>query len=904
MRFRLAALPSFALAVAAGTFAAAATAAAQTSSPQPTDGGRVLTALRVTAAPRIDGRLDEADWQRAQPAGDFVQAVPRSGAPASERTEVRVLYDQDALYVGFRAYDSRPDSIASLLARRDANGVYTDWLHVAVDSYHDRRTAWRFSLNPRGVQGDGTIVNDTERDALWDAVWQGASTIDALGWTAEFRIPLSQLRFTVRPGGDALVWGINFTREIARRGERAYWSPTPPDQPGVVSRMGTLVGLDSLNTPGRLELMPYARAQLTRAPGSVANPFYRRNASEAAVGLDLRYRLPANLTLSTTINPDFGQVEADPAVVNLSAFEQAFPERRPFFLEGADVFRFGGTRTFDDDDRPNFFYTRRIGRAPTRRISGGDVAWVDAPLQTPILGAAKVSGKTQNGWSVGALGAATREQTARYVSPGGVESRAAVEPTSGYGIVRARRDLRGGNTVLGVIATGVERDLGEPTLAALLPNRALAGGVDFEHAWGNRTWSVSGVLAATHVAGEPAVLVRLQRAAYRLYQRPDADYLDVDSARRSLAGQFVAFSVAKTGGQRWLGSSTFEGTSPGFETNDLGFQQRADRRTWSNALRYRSNRIGTRGLARAFREYEVTGNYTLATNFGNTLVSNRLGMGGQGTLRNFWKIDGRVSYPLGTWDDRLTRGGPMVHLPTRWSINGGFSTDSRRRVYGHLGGSADGDSAGRRGRFLNTWLELRPSEAIRLRLAPTYSRRTDTDQYIASLTDVNATTTYGRRYVFAETRREEIAAEMRADWTFTPRLSLQLFARPFASRGRFTEFTYLSAPERFGFTTYGPSNVTRANGRLRLDPDGAGPSPALDIAEPNFAVRALRGNAVVRWEFRPGSALFVVWQQARDGTLDDPYGAEPRRLVGDVGRSFGDVGRDVFLVKVSRYIGR
>jgi hypothetical protein len=348
---------------------------------QGADPGRVVTAVRARGAIRVDGRLDEATWAAAHPAADFVQTVPSSGAPASERSEVRVLFDRGSLYVGFRLHDSRPDSIAAQLARRDAGGIYTDWAHVAIDSYHDRRTAWRFSLNPRGVQADGSIFNDTERDPLWDAVWEGASAIDSLGWTAEFRIPLSQLRYSARADGGVQVWGINFAREIARRGERAYWSPTPPDAPGVVSRMGTLVGLDSLADPSRLELIPYARAQVTRAPGSAANPFYDPTDGGAAAGLDLRYRLPRNLTFSASVNPDFGQVEADPAVVNLSAFEVFFPERRPFFLEGQDVFRFGGTRTFNDDDRPNFFYTRRLGRAPQRRLGGADVEWVDAPAR-------------------------------------------------------------------------------------------------------------------------------------------------------------------------------------------------------------------------------------------------------------------------------------------------------------------------------------------------------------------------------------------------------------------------------------------------------------------------------------------------------------------------------------------
>ncbi|MGZ8455412.1 MAG: DUF5916 domain-containing protein [Gemmatirosa sp.] len=867
--------------------------------------GRVLHAAATPSAPKIDGRLDEAAWAGAQPAGDFVQAVPTAGAAATERSEVRVLYDRTSLYVGYRLYDSRPDSIARQLARRDAGGIYTDWAHVAIDSYRDRRTAFRFSLSPRGVQADGFIFDDTQRDANWDAVWEGASSIDSLGWVAEFRIPLSQLRYSVRADGRAQLWGINFAREIARKGERSYWSPTPPDQPAIVSVMGTLTGLDSLGEPGRLELVPYVRVQSTQSPAQPANPLHDARDGEAAVGVDLRYRLPRNLTLSATVNPDFGQVEADPAVVNLSAFEIFFPERRPFFLEGTDVFRFGGTVTFNDDDRPTFFYTRRLGRAPALRLTGAEVQWAEAPTQTPILAAAKVSGKTPGGWSVGILGAATREQEARYVSATGDVRRASVEPTSGYGIARVRRDLRGGNTAVGAVATIVARDLDAPALAPLLPERAAVAGLDFEHAWGNRTWTVSGVTAGTRVEGSPQAMTRLQRAPYRLFQRADADHLALDTARTALAGRFTALSLARTGGRHWLGSTTFEETTPGFETNDLGFGQRADRRTLSNVITYRENRIGTRGLARHFRDHAVNAYYTHGLNFAGDRVTSRAAIGAGGTLRSFWRVDAFHSQSFAVADDRLTRGGPLVHVPMRWSSTLDVTSDSRRPAVLGLSLAADGDSTGRRGRGVGLALDVRPSAALRLRLQPDYARRTDTDQYVTAVGDPLATATTGRRYVFADIVREELALEVRADWTFSPTLSLQLFARPFAARGRYQSFKELERPATFGFATYGDDRGTlaRTDGTVRVDPDATGPAPAFAFAEPEYAVRALRGNAVARWEFRPGSALFVVWQRQGDGALDDPLTGPRSALGGDVARAFRDKGRDVLLVKVSRWMG-
>ena len=471
--------------------------------------------------------------------------------------------------------------------------------------------------------------------------------------------------------------------------------------------------------------------------------------------------------------------------------------------------------------------------------------------------------------------------------------------------MRVRRDLRDGNTVIGGIATAVARDLADAALAPLLTERSGAGGVDFEHAWGSRTWAVSGVLAGTRVSGDARALQRLQRAPYRLFQRPDADHLEPDSTRVALGGRFSALSLAKTGGRHWLGSTTFEETTPGFETNDLGFQQRADRRTWSNQVSFRENRIGTRGFGRHFRQYDLGAFYTLAYNHGGDLVSNRPGGRASATFQNFWRASAMYSFAGAAGDDRLTRGGPLVRVPRAWSVNADVRTDSRRAAVLELSGTVGGNAAGEWRRDVSLELDARPTSAVRLRVEPSYSRSLDLDQHVAAGGDPLASATFGRRYVFADLAREELAADVRVDWTFTPRLSFELFARPFASRGRYLRFKALARPEAFGFAPYGEGAATalRAAGRVRLDADGAGAAPEVAFAEPDFAVRALRGNAVARWEFRPGSTLFVVWQQQREGALDAPYGARAGSLGRDAARVFGDPGTDVLLVKISRWIG-
>ncbi len=840
----------------------------------------------------VDGRLDDPAWQGDRIAHPFVQREPLAGQPASHPTEVLVRYDASAVYVGLRLHDSAPDSIARQVNRRDNNDGYSDWVYVGIDSYFDRRTAFVFAVNPANVQYDALLFNDTDDDQTWDAVWVSGTRVDSAGWTAELRIPLSQLRYLVPPAGTPATWGFQVSRQITRHGEESFWSPAPPTQPGIVSRFGNLTGLRDLGAPSRLQLLPYLRTQATRAPGQSANPFFEATAGEVAIGGDLRYVLPAGLTLTGTVNPDFGQVEADPAVVNLSAFEVFFPERRPFFLEGTDIFRFGRTTTLDSDIAPNFFYSRRIGRAPQRRL-GSDVAFSDVPRFSTILGATKLSGKT-GPWTSGLLAAVTDAEEARVLRTTGTRDQLVVEPRTFSAVERVRRDFRGGMTVLGGFASQVRRDLSDSVLTASLAREALTAGADFEVAWARRTWAVSGVLAGARVAGDPRVMTALQRSNVRLFQRPDNDYLDVDTTQATLEGWYGAFSLAKPGGL-WRASITYEGTSPGLEANDLGFQTRADMHALSSTVRHVQPVQG-----RLTRSWSAGAAITHNWNFGGDLLAQRYAVFGEMQLRNFWTLEVNANAnPRRVIDDRLTRGGPLTIRPRDRSASISFESDDRRAVVGELRVDARTNEVGESEFTYGVGLELRPAPSFRLRLEPQYNRQYDVDQYLTTTIDPNARRTFGRRYVFGDIEQRTIEMETRAEWILSPRFSLQIVAQPFTSTGRFDRFKDFRAPRTFTFDTYGvdKGRIERANGRVLVEP---GDGQSFSFGEPDFTVRALRGNAVMRWECRPGSTLFLVWQQSRQ---DEVAQADP-----DVAGAFQDIARapatNVFLVKIAHFLGR
>ncbi|MEP6549834.1 MAG: DUF5916 domain-containing protein, partial [Gemmatimonadales bacterium] len=652
-------------------------------------------------------------------------------------------------------------------------------------------------------------------------------------------------------------------------------------------------------TPRRMEITPYISGRLIRAPGDRANPFYRANDAKPSAGADIKYGLPNGLTLTATVNPDFGQVEVDPAVVNLSAYESFFPEKRPFFVEGANIFNIGSINGGPSYGNQQIFYSRRIGRSPQRFPNG---QFVDLPDATTILGAGKLTGKVGK-WSVGVLNAVTAEETARVVDAASLQSTTAVEPLTNYFAGRIRRELRDGNTILSFGGTAVNRNLGDSVFRNLLRSSADAGSLDFEHRWANKQWTLTGALSRSLIQGSRAVIRNAQLSSARYYQRPDADYLGVDTTKNSLDGYSAKLGLNKSG--TWSMSATAKDISPGFEVNDLGFMGRVDYRNLGWGGSYNNNEAGKR-----LRSYSLFAGTNHAWNHGGdkiwTSFFNQITL----NFTNLWSWYGGGEYDPSARDDRLTRGGPLGRQPTQWGGWTEIDTDPRKTVSYSLNGFYYGDTNHGYAKDLSVGITVRPSSSIRLTLSPSLNLLHNTIQFVRPATDPLATTTYGRRYVFSDIFQTTLSATTRVEWTLSPLLSFQLYAQPFASTGRYEGFKELAIPGTQNYTVYGKDNgstiapvtdpMTEKVVSYDVDPDGPGAAPTFSINNPDFRTHSLRGNAVVRWEYRPGSALFFVWQQQREDFLPFEGGFHTGRETKAI---FGRPS-NVFLVKATYWFAR
>ena len=853
-----------------------------------------ILAVRRNGPVQIDGKIDEAAWQAATAITQFFQIDPNEGQPVSERTEARVLIDDAAIYVAVRSFDSDPKGIQSQLARRD-EGIDGDLVELIIDSYHDHLTAFLFRLSPAGARRDAAITAGGNQDQSWDAVWEGRSSVDAEGWSAEFRVPLSQLRYN--PGQSENTWGIQIGRKIARKAEVSVLAFTPKSQRGGVHAYGHITGLGDLPSPRRLELVPYALAK-TQHPGVAENdPFRERNSLAPGAGLDVKYGITSNFTLDVTFNPDFGQVEVDPAVVNLSAFETFFPERRPFFVEGAGIFGFGGMRTNNSSNGYNFLHTRRIGRSPARSLGGSNFTFVDAPLETTIATAAKLTGRTKNGWSIGVLDALTLREEAQFLDASGNRGVATVEPQSNFFVGRVKRDMRGGNTTIGFAGTAVNRQL-EPDLEPLFRKAAYTAGLDWNHAWGNRHWAFDGAVVYSYNAGSAAAIDVLQRSSARYLQRPDRESHHRDPTKTSLAGHVLEMTFARIAGEHWTGSLTYQDYSPGFEVNEAGFLGQTDMRGIAPLIAYNENKPG-----KYFRNWGQYLFWNPAWSYDGDLTFNGVGAITEAELPNFWNIFFRLDWRPPAFDPRLTRGGPVARIMRSQGTQFEIASDRRKKVTYSLYTSYYTNQSGGKSFNLNPRLSMRPSSALRVSLQPAYTKARGMAQFVTRVTDPLAADTYGSRYVFATLEQRQLSMVTRVDWTFSPTLSLQLFAQPLLASGDFVDYKEFAEPRQFEFDIYGrdAGTIARSNdGIYTVDPDAAGPAPSFTFGDRDFNQRSLRGNAVLRWEYRPGSALFFVWQQSR-------FGSE---RIGDfdVGRDFQELWsvhpENVFVIKATYWIGR
>ena len=814
---------------------------------------RTIEARRVDVPVTVDGVLSESAWS-APGAGDFLQFDPKTGEPATERSEVWVAYDDDALYIAARLYDSRPGSIATNFARRDAE-IRSDWFWVGIDGYRDGRNGSFFSVNPVGTIGDGILYDDTEFDASWDGIWERGVAIDERGWTVEMRIPFSQLRFERR---DEQVWGINFRRLNWRTGEEDHFELMPREEHGYVSRFAELRGLGGIAPPARVEVIPYVVGGGRFLQHHPDDPFNTGSDGFYDAGADLRLGIGSSMTLDATINPDFGQVEVDPAVLNLSAFENFYQERRPFFVEGGGLFAFGGAGGNYGWFNPNFFYTRRIGRPP--QGSPTHRGFAEQQDRTTILGAAKVTGRVADAWSLGVLSAATEREFVD-IDSAGVRFSDEVEPLTFYNVLRTRGEFNGGAQGIGVLGTATVRDLPESgPLGEVLPSRAFSVGVD-GHTFldESRAWSLAGWAGATSVAGSSDAITGLQLAPQRYFQQPDATHLGVDPTATSLEGWAGRVRIAKRSGNLRT-SAAIGALSPGFETNDIGYSRRADYLNWSvdgDYLWFEPDGI--------FRSKSVHAHAYQSYDFGGTALNAAYGVGVGGQLENFWGFEASLDYTPLTYDTRSTRGGPMIDGPAGWFGNASMNSDFRQPVaFSAYGGG--GNSPQEIWNFYSgLTLSFRPADQVQISVGPNWSREYTRAGYVATRVDPSMDATYGARYVFADLTQGTLSAEIRLDWAFTPELSLQVFAQPFLATGDYVGFKELARPKSYDFNVFGEgsSTIAYADGVYTADPDGEGSAPALSFRDPDFNYKSLRGTAVLRWEYMPGSTLYLVWTHNR-----------------------------------------
>ena len=830
-----------------------------------------IRAVRSEERIIIDGRLNEKVWRRPG-FTDMIQQDPDQGLKPSQKSEFWVAYDNEAIYFAAKYYDTRPDSIMARLVRRDFIwGDPSDGCVLYLDSYRDKRSGYFFYVSAAGTLADGLIENDAKQpnDLSWDGVWEGVPHLDDEGWSVEMKIPYSQLRFNK---GNSQLWGINVERFISRRFETDMLVYTPRNESGFTSRFPDLVGIEGITPPARIEFLPYVIGKAEYIGSDPNDPFNSGQNYLPSLGLDVRAGLGSGLTLNGTINPDFGQVELDPAVVNLTDVESSFEEKRPFFTEGTNIYRFGrgGTTNNVSFNWPttNIFYSRRIGRAPQGNLP--DYDYTDIPNGTHILGAAKISGQIYDGWKIGTIHALTKREFAD-LDLNGERSSVEVEPLTYYGIFRAQKDFNSGDQGFGILSTFTNRFFNDSSLRSSINKNAFVLGSDgWTYLDKENTYVLTGWAAISNVTGTTDRMIALQQSSTHYFQRPDAGHISVDSSATSLTGYSGRLMLNKNRG-KWNFNTAVGFISPRFEVNDLGFGSYSD---YLNAHFYTNY---TWNVPTDFYQYVGVEAATFVSyDFGGNRTSHGYWAGSYMALRVYYGGNISFTYNPSTLNSRKTRGGPLTLNPESKSFNVNLFTDNRVWWVLNLGGNAsfstDGDS-----RTIYTNFEFKVFPTLTLSVGPKFSKDISETQWVENFSDPIATETYGNRYIFAHLDQTTFSAEVRADWIISPKLSFQVYLQPLIASGKYNDFKFLVKPKSYDYTKYGENGSTIVKNRsengdiisYELDPDGDGPAEPKTIDNPDFNYTSLRGSAVLRWEYMPGSTIFLVWTQSREDVQPD-----------------------------------
>jgi len=847
-------------------------------------------AVRRTGAIAIDGQLGEPGWADAPKHSGFVQRFPKDADKPSVETRFSILYDDEAIYVGVWADDPAPDQIRALLTRRDVDAP-ADAVIVAFDSYHDRRTAYAFQLNAAGVQRDMLLFDDTNQDDTWDAVWTGNVAVTPTGWTAEYRIPLSQLRFA---SGDAQEWGFQLVRIIGRTGEQDSWSPWPRSAPQVVSKFGVVDGIDHLRSGRRLELLPYATGGVDRMPVEDGDPINQRYNMRRNIGLDLKYGLGPAFTVSATINPDFGQVEADPSKVNLSANELFFAEKRPFFLEGVDLFKLPIGNS--DNTVEGAFYSRRIGAAPAD--PGTDYDFIRAPQSTPIYGAAKLTGKTSSGWSVGVLDAITGQETAETFTMAPVDGRPAreepvVAALTNYAIARIKRDLGEGKTSIGMSATAVNRKLDDPHLESLVHDQAYTGGLQLQHRWADNAWTANVSMLGSWVHGTPEAMAETQNGAVHYWQRPDASNVHFDPMLTSMSGMQAKWMVGQLGDTKhWRFGAGGDLRTAGLELNDAGFQLSSDRMTPFFIVQYHEDSPGEHLL-----NWGTSNDVFWVQTLEPRLIDYGLEYNANVQFANYWQLYAGGNLGRAKWNLSALRGGRALRSDPQGSNYFTLNTDTRKPLWFSLNGYGSHNfTSGSFDGGLDLGATIQARSNVDVFVGPSVYARNDPMQYVDEVADAADQS----HFVFGRIHQTDVAMTLRVNWAFSPHLTLQAYAQPYVSSGHYDELKEVDHPGAVSyadrFHTFGGAESQLVDGTYQVNRGGT----MFSFDRPDFNFRQLRSTLVVRWEYRPGSTLFAIWSH---GQTSDAFDDGHFRFGRDATDLATAASENVIMVKANYWFG-
>lgn len=810
----------------------------------------ITKSIGEISPPEIDGIINDAAWDAVEWTSDYTEFEPDNGSAPTHQTKMKIVYNEKNLYVAFHALHPDPDQIVQRLSRRD--GFEGDLVNILLDSYNDERTAFSFIVSAAGVKGDVFISNNgSNTDSSWNPIWDTKTSIGNDGWIAEMRIPLSQLRFG---NEEEQVWGLQSTRRDFRNAEKSVWQHMPANAPGFVSNFGELKGIKGLQPQRQLEIQPYALAKYNSYPVETGNPFRSGNDFSFTAGIDAKIGITNDLTLDLTVNPDFGQVDADPGAIALDGFEIFFEERRPFFVENKNIFDYnlGG-------NQDNLFFSRRIGRSPQGSAFGPAVAFVDQPPNTTILGAAKFSGKTKDGWSIGILESVTAREYAKVLKEDGSREEVFVEPLTNYFTGRVQKDFNKNNSYIGGIFTATNRDLEDKLL--FLHSEAYSGGLDFEHSWKNRKFFMEGNMVLSHVIGNEEAITATQRSIVHLFQREDATHVDVDPMRTSLTGTGGQFTFGKTGGS-WRYDAGGNWRSPELEVNDIGFLRQADDiRQFFNISRVFNE--PTNWYRRATLNFEQSAAFDFEGNY------NRMEYEIKGNInyKNNWFTQTGWFHRPRIFTNTFLRGGPRWRFSEENFAFLAIGTDERKK-FSMIAAYINSQTI--QNNFSLERYELRftyrPLDALSLSLNTQYEERPNKTQYVAQ-PEFNG----GKRYITGAIDQKTISATLRVNYTINPNFTIQYYGQPFISKGSYSNFNYVTKStaedlnDRIAF--YRDNQISLNSQAYRVDEDLDGVTD-YSFRKPDFAFAQFRSNLVLRWEYIPGSEIFFVWSQGITGAGD------------------------------------